>query len=164
MNPITVIQYLGPYADHPDASSEKRGTAARLLDKINAGLALAEADGVVLPINPHTGCHIAGNGNGGFRPQICVDADGKPIGAGGSQHKDAHAGDIHDPLRELCAWSLRNKDRLRAIGIRCMENPQYTPTWCHWQDVDVHSGNFSFIPSRDAVALSPALPEQLGHA
>lgn len=158
MNPITVIQYLGPYADHPDASSEKRGTAARLLDKVNAGLALAEADGLVLPINPHTGCHIAGNGNGGFRPQACA------IGAGGSQHKEAHAADIYDPLRELAAWSLRNKDRLRAIGIRCIENPQYTPTWCHWQDVDVRSGSFSFIPSRDAVALAPALPEQLGQA
>lgn len=161
---ITLAQYLGPYANHADATSEKRGTAARLLDKVNAGLALAAADGVVLPINPHTGCHIAGSGNGGFRPLLCVDAQGHPIGADGSKHKEGHATDLHDPLRELAAWSLRNKDRLREIGIRCMENPQYTPTWCHWQDVDVRSGVFSFIPSSDAAVLAPALREQMGQA
>lgn len=150
MIPITLENYLGQYAAHPDITSEIRGNAARWLRKWNDGLLLAEVDGVRLHVNPLTGCYIGGSGNGGVRPQHIVDRNGRPIGAGHSRHKDGRGGDTFDPERELAAWSIANKDRLLAVGIRAIEDPRWTPTWCHWQDADVPSGHFVFIPSAEA--------------
>ena len=154
MTPISIEQYLGSYATHADATSAIRGTAARTLDKVNAGLLLAELDGVKIRTNPLTGSHVAGSGNGGFRPKGCA------IGAASSKHKSAEACDIFDPLREIAAWSLRNKERLQAIGILAIERPSWTPTWCHWQVVGVPSGHFAFIPSSEP-PLAMALPGEL---
>lgn len=149
MRAITVFDYFGKYEAHADATSEKRRTAARMLDKINAALLLAERDGVELHFNPITGCHIAGEGNGGFRPMDC------PIGVASSKHKSAEALDVYDPERRLAAWSLANAERLKAIGILAMERPEWTPSWTHWQVVAVPSSNFAFIPS-SAPALAAA--------
>lgn len=154
MIPLTVAQYLGPYADHPDATSEMRGRAARLLDVVNAALLVAEQDGVRLVVNPATGSYISGSGNGGFRSRDC------PIGAASSTHKRAEGIDICDPRRELATWSLNNEARLEALGIRAMEDPRWTPTWCHWQVVPVKSGRFAFIPN-SSPPLAAALPGQV---
>lgn len=151
MRALTVDDYFGKYAAHADATSEKRRTSARMLDKVNAALLLAEQDGVKLHFNPITGCHIGGSGNGGFRPMDC------PIGASSSKHKSAEAVDIYDPERQLAAWALANEARLKAIGILAIEDPRWTPSWVHFQVVGVPSGHFAFVPSSDpALAAAPA--------
>lgn len=151
MKELTIADYLGKYATHPDASTAIRGTAARMLDKVNAALLLAELDGVVLHVNPVTGSHLGGTGNGGFRPMDC------PIGAPSSKHKSGEGIDIYDPKRELAAWSIANAERLQAAGILAMERPEWTPSWTHWQVVAVKSGNFAFIPNNDPpLAAAPA--------
>lgn len=158
--PVTLDEYLGPYKGHPDITPGILGNAINFLDVANAGLLLAQADGIVLRRNPITGSLVAGSGNGGVRIQAAADRNGRPVGAGHSRHKDGRAQDSFDPERRLCAWSLVNKGRLLKIGILAMEDPRWTPTWCHWQDLAVPSGHFAFVPSSDA-PLAAALPEQL---
>lgn len=164
MNPITLEQYFGGYLNHPDATPERKANAALLLQSANAGLSQAEDDGVVLNINPTTGTYISGSGHGGFRPQVLVDADGHPIGAGKSEHKEGNAIDPFDPDRELARWSLRNQEQLKHLGIRGMENPMWTvgrngKGWVHWQRVAVKSGRFIYVPN-DNPPVAEALPEQ----
>lgn len=151
---VSVEQYFGPYWHHPEATEEMKARAQEYLDIANPLLCAAQADGVVLHINPKTGCYLGGSGNGGFRPI------GATTGAIGSQHKRARAGDWFDPERALLAWSLKNKDRLIAAGIKAVESSLYTPTWAHWQSVPVPSGHFAFVPARDAEVLAAALPEE----
>jgi hypothetical protein len=166
--PITLEQYLGKYLEHPDCTPGVKGNAIVLLDLVNAGLLLAQGDGVQLRINPVTGSLVAGSSNGGFRPDEAVDRNGRPVGAGHSWHKRHYdeilrrelgpaACDVFDPARELCAWSLRNAERLVRMGILGMEDPRWTPSWCHWQ---IHRvSKFCYVPSADA-PLAAALPEQ----
>jgi hypothetical protein len=153
MTLITMRAYLGPY-DDARISEEVRENAVRLVAIANVALAAAEADGVEIQINPSTGTHIAGDGNGGVRP---TDS---PVGAPKSAHKRGAAVDIYDPDRELARWSLRNQERLKLLGIRSMENPRWAFSWCHWSIEILSSGNFVFIPSNTA-PLADALPEQL---
>ncbi len=159
MRAITLLDYLGRYGEHPDATPERRRAAFRWLDaSVNPALLAAERDGVDLLINPLTACHIAGSGNGGFRPGDC------PVGAARSGHKmpliEGQLGvaiDIVDPTRELVAWSLANQARLEQLGILALEDPRWTPTWAHWQSFPVPSGRFAFIPSNDPpLAAAPA--------
>ena len=155
MTPITLEQYAGPYLHSVDLTLERRSNAIDLLAAVNACLAMAEADGVEIHVNPATGCHVGGNGHGGFRDQACT------IGAPLSSHKVGRAVDVYDPHRELASWSLRNMERLQAAGLNGMENPQWTPTWCHWQTTLARSGRFVFIPDGSR-PLAAALPEQIG--
>lgn len=156
MIPVTVEQFFGPYLKHPGVTEEKRERAASYLVIANAGLQAAEDDGVVLQINPNTGCYIAGNGNGGWRPSDCL------IGARNSAHKTEDAGDWFDPgERDLCRWSLRNREKLIEIGILAVENAQWTPGWAHWQRRAL-PGHFFFIPDR-TIALAKLLPEQMAN-
>lgn len=149
---ISMEQYLGPYKDHPDVTQERRDRAFGLLVRINALIEVMAREGVVLPINPHTGCELGGNGNGGFRPQDC------PIGAARSSHKEAQGIDIFDPKRVGARWVLRNEERVVALGLVAMEDPRWTPSWTHLQ-TRVVPGKFCFIPS-SAPPLAAALPEQ----
>ena len=154
---VTIEQYAGRYLAHCDFTQERRANAVGLLAIVNPVLALAIADGVPLEVNPTTGCLISGSGNGGFRPQDC------PIGAPTSNHKQGRGIDIYDPRRLFARWCLRNIERLKALGVRGMENPQWTPTWVHLQDITVKSGKFVFIPDTSP-AKAPPLPEQTGQA
>lgn len=152
---VTLEQYAGPYLAHRDFTLERRSAAISFLGAVNAGLRMAQDDGLVLEINPATGSLISGSGNGGFRPQDC------PIGASRSSHKRAIGIDLKEIIgRELARWSLRNRDRLRACGIQAMERPQWTPTWVHWQGDPVASGNFAFVPD-NSPAKAPPLPEEV---
>lgn len=155
MTPITLEQYAGPCLHSVDFTLERRSAAIDLLAAVNACLAMAEADGVELHINPATGGLVGGSGRGGFREQACT------IGAPLSAHKVGRAVDVYDPRRELARWSLRNLERLQAAGLHGMENPQWTPTWCHWQTTLARSGRFVFIPDASR-PLAAALPEQMG--
>lgn len=145
MSLITEAQYFGPYEDHPEATDEMRRNAFGLLTKVNEVLAAAIADGVELQINPHTGCKVAGEGNGGFRPSTVT------VGAPHSKHRLAHAVDVYDPDRSLAHWTMANEGLVQAAGL-CIENPKWTGSpgghgWVHYQDVPVASGVFAFIPS-----------------
>jgi hypothetical protein len=151
---LTLEQYAGPYLAHADFTPKRRSNAAHLIECVNAVIAMAEADGIVFENNPHTGCLISGDGNGGFRPQSCH------IGAPDSAHKQGQGIDIRDIAgRAFARWCLINEARLQAAGIFAIENPRWTPTWVHLQTRPVPSGHFVFIPSADA-PLAPALPEQ----
>lgn len=149
---ITLAQYLGPYANHPDVTREIRSNADLMLDKVSEILQAAQSDGVTLHINPHTGCYVAGNGNGGFRPA------GATVGAPASKHKSGHAVDIYDPHRELARWVWKNQSAVEGSGLH-IERPEWTPTWLHFQDVAPGSGVFAFIPNASA-PLAAKLPEQ----
>lgn len=151
---ITLEHYAGPYLHDPDFDLEARARAIHTVGCINAVLEMAEADGIEFERNPNTRTLISGNGNGGFRPQRC------PIGAPGSAHKHAEAGDIAEVLgRRFARWCLQNRDRMIAAGIRAMERPQWTPTWVHLQTRPVRSGAFFFIPDGSA-PRAPPLPEE----
>lgn len=151
---ITLKDWLGPYADHPDGTPAVREAAIEMLTKVNELYAMAADDGLAMPDNPSTGTGVAGQRNGGFRPQVTS------VGAKGSRHKDGHAVDRYDPKREFARWCLRNLDELSKRGLH-MEDPRWTPTWVHLQDVPPGSGRRIFIPSADK-PLAPALPEQGG--
>jgi hypothetical protein len=163
--PITRAQYLGKYAEADWVTERVIANVDRLLEPVNAGLLLAQADGVYLRRNSITGSLIGGTGNGGIRPDDC------PIGSLTSWHK-RHADeaglelgpcaiDLYDPARALCTWALENRDRLIAIGILAIERPQWTPSWCHWQTQRVKSGHFAFVPSNDPPLVAVALPGEL---
>ena len=153
---ISESQYFGKYANHPDATAERRFHATVMLDIVNNLLETAAADGCELPENPNTGNQISGNGNGGFRPQ------NSQVGAGSSKHKDGRAVDIFDPKRQFASWCLAHPDELTKRGLH-MEDPRWTPTWLHLQDVPPGSGKLVFIPSSDPpLAAAPAAWETLG--
>lgn len=155
MRRIDLLDYLGVYGGHADATPERLEHARVLLAAVNAALAAAEADGVELHLNPRNGSHVAGAANGGFRPQDC------PIGAARSTHKQGQGIDLFDPKRELARWSLRNVALLERLGIVAMEDPRWTPTWCHWQTRPVPD-KFAYIPD-SSPAKASALPEQQAH-
>lgn len=56
----------------------------------------------------------------GWRPEECIDADGHPVGAGHSQHKDGNAGDVHckvytaQEMRQII-WQHKNDPLLQLI-------------------------------------------------
>lgn len=153
MTPITLKDYLGPY-DDDRITREVRENGSRLIAIANVVLAAAEAEGVEIKVNPNTGNHIAGSGNGGVRP---VDA---MVGAKNSAHKRGHAIDIYDPERKLSGWVWVNKNRVELLGIRAVERPEYTPSWCHLADEPVASGVFAFVPYAGP-APAEMIPEQI---
>lgn len=150
---ITLDNYFGPHAGHPDITPEIRSNASVLLSKVNHLYAMAAADGIDPPANPATGCLISGNGNGGFRPR------GSSVGASSSTHKTGHGVDRHDPRRALARWCLQKPHALEYLGL-WMEDPRWTPTWLHLQDVPPKSGRLVYIPSQEPPLIA-ALPEQL---
>lgn len=146
---ITIAEYLGHYADHPDATPQVCEAAINMLERVNSFYAIAAADGVRFQDNPHTGGGVAGSGNGGFRPKLC------PVGATSSTHKTGHAVDRFDPSRQFAAWCIAHQDVLKEHGLY-MEDPRWTPSWVHLQDVPPKSGNIVYIPSTDpALAAMP---------
>lgn len=149
---ITLAQYLGPYANHPDATREVKTNAEGMLDKVSDVLQAAQADGVALNVNPRTGSYVAGEGNGGLRPAAST------VGAPQSKHKTGHAVDVYDPNRELASWVWANKDIVERAGLH-IERPEWTPSWVHFQDVAPASGVFAFVPNSSA-PLASKLPEQ----
>lgn len=145
---ISESEYFGPYAEHPDATAQRRYHATALLDVVNDLLETAAAAGCKLPTNPKTDSQISGNGNGGFRPQE------SSVGAKNSKHKDGRAVDIFDPKRQFASWCMAHLSELEKRDLY-MEDPRWTPTWVHLQDVPPGSGKRVYVPST-APALSKA--------
>lgn len=147
---ITLAEYFGPYAHHQAVTPDIRFKATAMLDVVNDLYERAAQDGCELPDNPATGSGISGQGNGGFRPPE------SKVGAANSTHKDGRAVDRYDPRREFAAWCLAHPEELQKRGLH-MEDPRWTPTWVHLQDVPPHSGRVVYVPSTDpALAAAPA--------
>lgn len=122
-----------------------------MLDVVNDLYDRASQDGCDLPDNPKTGSGVSGSGNGGFRPHDC------PVGASDSQHKQGRAVDRYDPHRQFASWCMAHLDELEKRGLH-MEDPRWTPSWVHLQDVPPHSGKTVYIPNSDP-ALAGDPPE-----
>lgn len=129
-----------------ELTAEIRNNAELTLRRVNALLALAEAEGIV--------CDRCASG---WRPLAVNDATSNS--AKKSKHLLGLAIDVRDSAeRALARWCLRNLDKLQQIGL-WMENPQWTPTWVHLQIVPPASGKRVYIPSIKP-PLVAALPEQ----
>jgi hypothetical protein len=95
---ITLEQYFGPWADHPDATGERKANAEVLLERVNRLLDTAAEDGVTVPVNHATGSQVSGQTLGGFRPQNAA------VGAPKSSHKQGEGVDVYDPGGHLDAY------------------------------------------------------------
>ena len=125
---ITLADYLGPYRNHDDVTLEVENNAQALLDRVNVLIDRMDLDGVPIIENPITRSLVSGTQNGGFRPQAC------PIGAARSKHKTGNGVDVYDPQRALATWAVNNLDVLQELGLY-IEDPRWTPTWLHLQDL-----------------------------
>ena len=134
---ITAADYFGPWFNHADATHERKDAADALLDKVNDLLLEAEANGVEIHTNPHTGTCVSGQTYGGFRPQDCSQ------GAPHSSHKEARAVDVYDPHGDLDRWLT--DARLEAHGLY-RESPNATEGWTHLSDKAPGSGHRTFVP------------------
>ena len=134
---ISLADYVGPHAASPDWTPERQNAAEVMLDKVNAFLEQAEANGVEIKTNPDTGTCVSGQTYGGFRPQNC------PQGAPHSSHKEGRAVDIYDPDGGLDKWIT--DARLEAAGLY-REAPSATNGWCHLSDKPPGSGKRTFQP------------------
>jgi len=134
---ISIDQYFGIYANHPDAGPGMYHSAESLLERVNRLLQEAMNQGVPPRTNPKTNSQVSGETNGGFRPQDC------PIGAARSSHKQARAVDVYDPDNQLDDWL--NDEILTEFGLY-REHPDDTPRWCHLSDKAPGSGRRTFHP------------------
>ena len=134
---ITLDQYFGIYANHPDAGPGMYNNAESMLERVNRLLHEASNQGVPPRTNPATNSQVSGETNGGFRPQDC------PIGAPKSSHKQARAVDVYDPDNQLDDWLT--DDILTEYGLY-REHPDDTPHWCHLSDKAPGSGKRTFHP------------------
>jgi len=143
---VTLDQYFGTYAKHPDATPGKWAVADVMLDRVNRMLEYACECGLILAINPHTNSLVSGETNGGFRPMNC------PVGAPASKHKMARAVDVYDPGNRLDDWLTtfdsedgKRNSMLEKYGL-WRESPDDTETWLHLQDLPPKSGRRTFRP------------------
>jgi hypothetical protein len=134
---ISLDDYVGPHADSPDWTPERKAAAFTMLEKSNALLADAEAHGVELEDNPKTGSLVSGEKYGGFRPQDC------PQGAPHSAHKEGRGVDVYDPTGALDRWI--SDLILEKYGLY-REHPADTGGWCHLTDRAPPSGRRTFHP------------------
>lgn len=136
---ITLADYLGPWADHPDLTPERRDNAVRLLAAVNPLLAELERSSIRTRSNPKTGTLISGETGGGFRPQAF------PVGAPLSAHKTGEAVDVFDPYGSIGGYLYVRQNLLVKHGL-WMEAPSATTGWCHLQIRPVKSGRTVFNP------------------
>lgn len=62
-----------------------------------------------------------------------------------SKHMTGHAGDFEDPKHELYDLCMKYREDRMQLGL-VLELKEYTPGWCHIQDLPVSSGRYEFIP------------------
>lgn len=152
MKLLTLENLLGPYAAAPWSPAEL-ASGEHLVRAWNALAPIADAEGVPLLINPATGCHIGGTGNGGARPK------GSKVGAPGSKHQLLLALDWYDPQRTFMTWLLSyGLEAAASLGMY-FEHPQWTRSWVHGQIVPPGDGltrwNIVFVPYQDLEANPP---------
>lgn len=150
---ITKAQYFG---SKPKPLAHE-ANADRLLARVAILHKRAAEDGVYgYWIDPDTGSQISGSkggsGDGGYRTPDST------TGAKSSTHRTGDGVDTFDPDRALCAWCVMHPEELDKLGLY-MEDPRWTPGWCHLQQIKPASGKRVYIPSTSA-PLAPALPGQ----
>lgn len=136
---LTVEQYFGKWANHPDVTPDIRANAINLVNAVNPLIDFCKRGGIEFPINPSTGCIVSGTTLGGFRPQSCT------IGAPQSAHKQGLAVDIYDPHNEIDVFLEAHIDQLAQFGL-WFEASAYTNGWSHWSIKQPKSGRRFFIP------------------
>lgn len=146
---ITQNDYFAGCSWSLEITREVKDAAAELLRRVNELRQAAETDGVVFQVNPGTWTGVSGSGSGGFRPE------NSRVGAAHSKHKIAHAVDSYDPHRQFASWCMGHLEALDRIGL-WMEDPRWTPSWVHLQDLPPGSGKTVFVPSSaDALTGQP---------
>lgn len=137
-----------------ECSAEIRANAGRLCARVNLLLSLAAMDGVFPGVDATTGTPVAS----GWRPAALNSCT--PNAAAASKHITGNGLDVRDTSeRTLARWCLANLEKLAASGL-WIEDPQWTPTWVHFQDLPPKSGRRVFVPSA-APPLAAKLPEQV---
>lgn len=136
---ITYSQYFAGWVDHPDATSERKGNADKLLLAVAKLMGMAELDGVIFPVNPNTETQVSGCTYGGFRPQSCCQ------GSMHSAHKEGQAVDLYDPHDCIDDWCMANLNNLKKCGIY-LEHPNSTRGWSHWGLRAPASGKRVYFP------------------
>jgi len=140
---ISISDYFGKYGkSHKDVTPPRYAAAQILLLKVNKLMQIAIDDGVEFPINPKTKSQVAGETNGGFRPQDCT------IGAPLSAHKICQAVDLYDPKGEIDDWLTSSPVAREAIKELDMyfEDKSATVGWSHWSTKAPKSGRRFFLP------------------
>ena len=152
---ITLVQY---FLDKKN-SLKQLANANLLLAALNLFLRdCADLGHYAYEIDPDTGAQISGSkggaGDGGFRTPSST------TGSKLSTHRDANGADVSDTLRLLATFCVTTagKELLAKHGL-WMEDPRWTPCWCHLQRVPPSSGKRIYIPSISK-PLAPALPGQ----
>lgn len=139
---ISKEQYIGIYSKSPDLAPQRLANIDRLLVRVNRLMFLGMEEKIVFVINPKTKSQVAGETNGGFRPQDCT------IGAPNSAHKEGLAVDIYDPLGQIDTWlqsSPEAKKLYEDLGMY-FEAPSFTVGWSHWSIKSPPSGHRFFYP------------------
>ena len=139
---ISMKDYLGVYANSKDLTPERQANAQRLLKAVNSLIMQGMKDKILFLDNPRTKCQIAGEKNGGFRPQDC------PIGAPNSAHKEGLAVDLYDPVGAIDRWLMDSPTAMKKyeeLGLY-FEAPASTIGWSHWSLKRPPSGKRFFIP------------------
>lgn len=141
---ITLDDYwMGRDATYRDQlTCEIIANAQMTVERANALLVLAAADGVEPGINNVTGTYVAS----GWRPPAINEVTANAAAA--SKHLLGMAIDIKDQFarRAFARWCLTHLANLEEIGL-WMEDPQWTPTWVHVQIVPPGSGRRVYVPS-----------------
>jgi len=138
---ISLDDYLmGRDELYPDEfTDEILGNAAETLKKVNALLAVMEAEKVPFEAHPKNHSLVA---SGWRPPQINSQVKGA---APRSKHMTGQAVDLYDPEGSLDQFCLEHQDSLAAIGL-WMEHPLATKGWCHLQSVPPRSSMRVFYP------------------
>lgn len=134
---ISIDQYFGKWLHHPAVTEEVMDNAEHLLDCVSKLMALADADGIDMPINPVTNSQVSGIEFGGYRPPECTQ------GAPASAHKRGQAVDVYDPKNALDAWVT---DSILELCGLYREHPDDTVHWCHLGTRAPKSGHRTFKP------------------
>jgi hypothetical protein len=114
-------------------------SAGITIDRINALLLAAEADGIVLHLHPVNKTLLSS----GWRPAAVNKAT--PGAAIFSKHTTCQAGDVYDPVGDLDEWALARPQLLEKLEL-WQEHPSATKGWAHFQTVAPRSGNRVFYP------------------
>ena len=114
--------------DHEECTPEVRTNLKSLLVKVNG---LLEDLGLQARVSS------------GFRPSA-VNAAIKTA-ARRSKHLKGQALDLEDWAREIAKAIMENLHLLERHGLY-MEDPRFTKSWCHLQDIPPRSGKGVFIP------------------
>lgn len=135
---ISLMQYVGIYANSKDLTPQRKANALILLERVNA-LIEHMRNNVMFKINPCTETQVAGLTNGGFREQ------GTTVGKKFSAHKEGQAVDIYDPDNLIDKYIDAYPDLLVKFDLY-REHASATNGWCHLSTRPPKSGRRTFYP------------------